>query len=160
MGVTAERLFASGIPSCLLSRGTVAACESIGAEEEKGVWAADTAGAASGVGRAAAGVTAKGLTAPVTAAAIPILGDADDCPSRKKGAAAPKLLPALPAAIEEPKLVSPKGLLDPKVEGFWASEEGFEKPNEEDVGTVKEAGMKVDPMGCVNVLDLECSSSK
>lgn len=158
--MTAERLSAKGIPACLLSIGTAAACESVGTEEEKGVGAAGTAGAASGVGRAAAGVTAKGLMAPVTAGAMPILGDAEDCPSRKKGAAAPKLLPALPADTEEPKLVSPRGLLDPKIEGFWASEEGFEKPNEEDGGTDKGAGVKVDPMGCVNVLDRECSSSK
>lgn len=164
--VPAEELSEDGTASSLrTTTGTFVGAENstAGTGEEKGVEAIDNAGvragtraraaAASGVGVEAGnpkdGAMAKGFVDPVTAAGIPpILGEAEDCDNRKKGAAATKLLPALLDGIEEPKPV-----FDPKIEGFCASDDGFEKPNDEDTGTDKGAGVKEDPMGCVKVLD-------
>lgn len=162
--VAAKELSEDGTAtSLLITTGTPVGADNstAGTGEEKGVEVIDNAGvetgtrarAASGIGVEAGnpkdGAIAKGFADPVTDAGIPpILGEAEDCDNRKKGAAATKLLPALLDGTEEPKPV-----FDPKIEGFCASDDGFEKPNDEETGTDKGAGVKEDPMGCVKVLD-------
>lgn len=122
----AEELSVDDTASSLLTTRTSAGADNAtGTGEENGVEAIDNAGtgtrAASsvGAGNPKEGAIAKGFADPVTAPEIPpILGEAEDCDNRKKGAAATKLLPALLDGTEEPKPVSPKVLFDPKIEGF------------------------------------------